>query len=96
MSKRLHRTPCVVVTSKYGWSANMERLMKAQAMADDSRHAYMKGRRTLEINAHHPIIKELKAKVAADPEVGPRDKTSLGFGGVFSASLATRRSFQWC
>lgn len=69
VSKRLHRTPCVVVTSKYGWSANMERLMKAQAMADDSKHAYMKGKRTLEINAHHPLIRELKAKVAADPEV---------------------------
>ncbi|GAQ88298.1 heat shock protein 90 [Klebsormidium nitens] len=68
VSKRLHRTPCVVVTSKYGWSANMERLMKAQAMADDSKHAYMKGRRTLEINANHPLIRELKAKVAADPE----------------------------
>eukprot|EP00959_Pyramimonas_sp_CCMP1952_P105080 2196567-Pyramimonas_sp.AAC.1 len=66
ISNRLSTTPCVVVTSKYGWSANMERIMKAQALAADGKASYMKGRRTLEINPRHPIIKELKARVAAN------------------------------
>ena len=49
ISNRLSTTPCVVVTSKYGWSANMERIMRAQALSDDSKQ-YMKGKKTLEIN----------------------------------------------
>merc|ERR1712216_570328 len=47
ISNRLSTTPCVVVTSKYGWSANMERIMRAQALSDDSRAQYMKGKKTL-------------------------------------------------
>jgi len=65
ISNRLQTTPCVVVTSKYGWSANMERIMKAQALAADGKANYMKGRRTLEINPRHPIIKELKERIEA-------------------------------
>merc|ERR1711966_519173 len=45
ISNRLSTTPCVVVTSKYGWSANMERIMRAQALSDDSRAQYMKGKK---------------------------------------------------
>jgi len=68
VSNRLSSTPCVVVTSKYGWSANMERIMKAQALSDDNRMSYMKGKKTLEINPRHPIIKALKEKAADNPE----------------------------
>lgn len=68
VSSRLAETPCVVVTSKYGWSANMERIMKAQALSDSSKQSYMKGRRTLEINPRHPIVKELKSLVEKDPK----------------------------
>ena len=69
VSNRLATTPCVVVTSKYGWSANMERIMKAQALSDEhNRASYMKGKKTLEINPRHPVIKELRAKAAEDPE----------------------------
>ena len=68
ISQRLSSTPCVVVSSKYGWSANMERIMKAQALGDDSRSAYMKGKKILEINPNHSIIRELRAAVAADAE----------------------------
>ena len=50
LSNRLVTTPCSVVTSKYGWSANMERIMKAQALSDDTKMGYMRGRKTLEIN----------------------------------------------
>merc|ERR1712159_940810 len=46
ISNRLSTTPCVVVTSKYGWSANMERIMRAQALSDDSRAQYMKGKKS--------------------------------------------------
>merc|ERR1712060_622565 len=67
VSKRLESTPCIVVTSKYGWSANMERIMKAQALSDDSRQSYMKGKKTLEINPRHPIITAIKEKVDEDP-----------------------------
>ncbi|KAL5200476.1 hypothetical protein ABZP36_021679 [Zizania latifolia] len=68
ISNRLHDTPCVVVTSKYGWSANMEKIMQSQTLSDASKQAYMRGKRVLEINPRHPIIKELRDKVAQDSE----------------------------
>ncbi|CAG9460863.1 unnamed protein product [Pedinophyceae sp. YPF-701] len=69
VSNRLAETPCVVVTSKYGWSAQMEKLMKAQALANNQKHAFMRGRKTLEINPHHPMVQYLKDQVA-DAEEG--------------------------
>ncbi|CAI9116978.1 OLC1v1018282C1 [Oldenlandia corymbosa var. corymbosa] len=69
ISNRLADTPCVVVTSKYGWSANMERIMQSQTLSDASKQAYMKGKRVLEINPRHPIIKELRERVVKDAEV---------------------------
>ncbi|XP_052201566.1 endoplasmin homolog [Diospyros lotus] len=68
VSNRLADTPCVVVTSKYGWSANMERIMQSQTLSDASKQAYMRGKRVLEINPRHPIIKELRERVVKDPE----------------------------
>ncbi|OAY77837.1 endoplasmin homolog [Ananas comosus] len=68
ISNRLDNTPCVVVTSKYGWSANMEKIMQLQTLSDASKQAYMRGKRVLEINPRHPIIKELRDKVAKDSE----------------------------
>ena len=69
ISNRLDNTPCVVVTSKYGWSANMEKIMQSQTLSDASKQAYMRGKRVLEINPRHPIIKELRERVASNPEV---------------------------
>ncbi|KAK3231847.1 hypothetical protein Dsin_003728 [Dipteronia sinensis] len=68
ISSRLDNTPCVVVTSKYGWSANMERIMQSQTLSDANKQAYMHGKRVLEINPRHPIIKELRERVVKDAE----------------------------
>ncbi|KAL5986029.1 heat shock protein 90 [Asimina triloba] len=68
ISNRLADTPCVVVTSKYGWSANMERIMQSQTLSDASKQAYMRGKRVLEINPRHPIIKELRERVVNDAQ----------------------------
>ncbi|KAF8100875.1 hypothetical protein N665_0214s0035 [Sinapis alba] len=68
VSNRLSSSPCVLVSGKFGWSANMERLMKAQALGDTSSLEFMRGRRILEINPDHPIIKDLNAACKNAPE----------------------------
>jgi heat shock protein beta len=68
ISNRLASTPCVLVTSQYGYSANLERIMKAQAFADPTKAKFLASRKTLEVNPRHPLINSLLSRAAADPE----------------------------
>jgi len=66
VSSRLVSSPCCIVTSQYGWTANMERIMKAQALRDTSTMGYMAAKKHLEINPEHSIIENLRQRAEAD------------------------------
>merc|ERR1712174_105327 len=67
VSKRLTESPVVVVTSQFGYSAQQEKVMKAQAFQNKDQLSMMSGRKTLEINPNHPVISDLLTKIKADP-----------------------------
>jgi len=66
VSSRLVSSPCCIVTSQYGWTANMERIMKAQALRDTSTMGYMAAKKHLEINPDHSILENLRQRAEAD------------------------------
>lgn len=72
VSNRLVSSPCCIVTGEYGWTANMERIMKAQALRDSSTMGYMASKKNLEINPDHSIMKSLRERVEKDQD----DKTA--------------------
>jgi len=66
ISSRVVNSPCCIVTGEQGWSAYMEKIMKAQALRNNQMGSYMVSKKTLEINPVHPIIVELRKKISAD------------------------------
>merc|ERR1711868_330456 len=69
VSSRLVSSPCCIVTSQYGWTANMERIMKAQALRDTSTMGYMAAKKHLEINPDHSIVENLRQRAENDKSV---------------------------
>merc|ERR1739847_192548 len=78
ISKRLTESPVVVVTSQFGYSAQQEKVMRAQAFQNKDQLSMMSGRKTLEINPNHPVVVDLLAKVKADKE----DKSAVDSASV--------------
>merc|ERR1712187_88657 len=68
ISKRLTESPVVVVTSQFGYSAQQEKIMKAQAFQNKDQIGMMSGMKTLEVNANHPVVVDLLSKVKSDKE----------------------------
>jgi len=77
ISNRISSSPCVLVTTQYGWSANMERIMKAQALRDTTTSSFMMGKKIFELNPAHSIIKNLKIKFEEKNEKTFKDLVNL-------------------
>merc|ERR1712146_716917 len=83
ISKPLVQSPVVVLSADYGWTAQMEKVMKSQAFADQSKFEFMKSKRMFEINPRHPMIVELNNRITEKPE-GDAELTDM----VMSLSLS--------
>ncbi|XP_036373483.1 endoplasmin [Megalops cyprinoides] len=93
LSQRLTDSPCALVASQYGWSGNMERIMKAQAYQtgkDISTNYYASQKKTLEINPKHPLIKEMLKRASEDPE----EQTAADLAVVLFETATLRSGYQ--
>ena len=86
ISNRLVDAPCVLTTDNFGWSANMERIMKAQALGDTQMKQFMTSSKTLEINPNHVIIKEIQKRIENDSVDEIKDIIMLMFNGAMLSS----------
>lgn len=77
LAKNLVDTPCVLTSPQYGTSANMERIMRSQALGADARMAPPKARKIMEVNPNHPIVKELRNRVDTNDEAAAKDIAEL-------------------
>ncbi|KAF3443286.1 hypothetical protein FNV43_RR12968 [Rhamnella rubrinervis] len=89
ISNRLRSSPCVVVTGKFGWSANMERLMKSQTVGDASSLEFMRSRRVFEINPENPIIRRLDDAIKNNPD----DRNARKFIDILYGSALVTSGF---
>merc|ERR1712060_1011876 len=90
LSKRLTDSPVVVVTSQFGYSAQQEKVMKAQAFQNKDQLSMMSGRKTLEINPNHPVIADLLVKVKASKD----DNAALDTAGVLFQTALIESGFE--
>lgn len=87
LSNRIVDSPCVLVTGEYGWSANMERIMKAQALGNNQSMMFMAGKKTLEINKDHNIVSEIHRRVQdSNTDSGTKDLVLLMYQSALLAS----------
>merc|ERR1712036_5008 len=90
LSKRLTESPVVVVTSQFGYSAQQEKIMKAQAFQNKDQLSMMSGRKTLEINPNHPVVVDLLSKVKADKE----DKAAVDSASVLFQTALVESGYE--
>ena len=83
VSDRIVDSPCVLTTSEHGWSANMERIMKAQALRDNSTTSHMVSKKTMEVNPAHSIMTDLEKKTSTDKS----DKTVKDFISLLTSGF---------
>ena len=86
VSKRLVESPCVLITDSWGWSANMERIMKSQVLGDNQMAQFMVSSKTLEINVDHPIMKEINNRLEKNNVDRLEDIATLLYQGALLAS----------
>merc|ERR1711936_512877 len=92
VSERLEGSPCALITSKFGWTANMQKIIQAQTHSktqDMQRDYYLNQKKTLEINPRHPLIKELLRRVEDNPE----DKTAKDMATMMFNTATLRSGF---
>jgi heat shock protein beta len=87
ISKHLVQSPVVVLSADYGWTAQMEKVMKSQAFADQSKFEFMKSKRMFEINPRHPMIVELNSRLTSKPE-GDEQLTDMVISLYLSAVVS--------